>query len=32
MTIEEFDEVVRAAEGEEEQSTADWIFMKNILG
>ena len=32
MTIEEFDEVVSAAEGEREESTADWIFMKNILG
>jgi hypothetical protein len=31
MTIEEFDEVVSNAEGEEEESTADWIFMKNIL-
>lgn len=32
MTIEEFAEVARAADGDDEEATADWIFMKNILG
>jgi hypothetical protein len=32
MTIEEFAEVVRAADGDEEEATADWIYMRDILG
>jgi len=32
MTIEEFAEVLRAADGDEEEATADWIYMRDILG
>ena len=32
MTIEEFAEVLRDADGDEEEATADWIYMRDILG